>query len=259
MAEVNASGKTAVSVDFKDKSTIIVKGKVSKLDPTSDAFARIPPAPKGEYDLKLTPGRNGFEVDALDPKKPISNDNCYYKVNMEAVIVNNSDYENQRVFPTVTTRIGRGKELSTMADLIVRLGAGKHLKPEMNDFEVAELFSKILDKEPVFKKVPCDWEGYSKEDDRTVFKTMSDFPSDGKGGFVPVGVHNTKNRQREEINAQLKVKEWPVGAKPSNPNAPKGAAKGTIVKKAKPEPLPEPTPEIDTNGSADEETLDLLG
>jgi hypothetical protein len=219
MAQVNTSGTKAVTIDFNDKSTFVAKGKVSKLDPTADSFEQGKPAAMGTYNLKLTAGKDGIQADKIDPEKDFSDDNVYYKANMECVIQDSKDglYDGLRVFPTVTTRLGRGKMLSTMADMIVRCGFGKHLKEEMTDFDVAALFNKVLAKEPVLKGVECDWEGGYKASDgswKNVFKTMTDFPVDPKGGHLAVVMVKDHNRQNQEVKAQLKVKKWPMGAKP---------------------------------------------
>lgn len=224
MAQVNTSGSKAVTIDFKDKSTFanIAKGKVSKLDPTQDSFEQMKPAPKGVYTLKITLGKDGIQADRIDPEKDMADDNVYFKANLECIIQDSEGklYDGSRVFPTVTTRLGRGKELSTMADLIVRLGYGKHIKGEMSDFDVAKVFSAVMDKEPVLKGVECDWEGgYKTEENgrtgwKNVYKTMTDFPPDPKGGHLHIVDFKDHNRQVQEIKAQLKVKKWPLGAKP---------------------------------------------
>ena len=237
----------AQTVDFSDKASAVYKGKVSKLDSTQDSFAFPAPAPKGSYDLKLMLGKNGIEVAPLDDTKEISNDNLYYRANLECEIVNNETWEKNRVFPMVTTRIGRGKDLSTMADLIIRLGYGDKLKPEMDDYTVAKLFDAILKKEPVIKGVECDWQGYSKVEERNVFNTMTDFPKDEKGGYQHMVNRTTKNRDKEEVRAMLKVIKWPLGKK-------KGEEVKKVVKATPKETLPD---ELEVSGG-DDDTLELL-
>jgi len=256
MAQVNENGTQALTVDFTDKSTIIAKGKVSKLDPTADSFSFPKPAPKGSYNLKIMLGQKKIEIAPIDEKKDISDENCYFRANLECVIVDSPEglYDNQRVFPMVSTRLGRGKELSTMADLIIRCGYGKNLKSEMNDYEVAELFNKMVDKEPILKHVECDWEAWSKEDKKTVYHSMTDFPEDGKGGHEHVVQYTTSKRNKEQLTANLKVKKWPTGAKLVEEGKVGKVANKAVKPKAKPEPMPV---EVETAEDNDD-VMDLL-
>lgn len=218
-----------IKIDFNDKSLKVPKGKVSKLDPTEDSFSFAAPPPDGEYDLTLTLSQRGIEARPIDEKQELSEDNVYFLANMECLITNNEDWNNTRVFPVVSSRVGRNKNLSTMADLIIRIVGPSVIKPEMSEFEVAELFNKLMAKTPLMKKVPLQWEGYSSEDKKTIFKGMKEFPEDGKGGYKHQVEYRASNKREETINAQLRVVKWPLGKKPVEDGA--GEKKGSAAPK----------------------------
>ncbi len=206
--DVNAvKGKKteAKVVDPFDAS--LVRGTKSKLDPTEDAWEFSAPPPGGmAYKVQLFPQKDkGFIQDQADPKDA---DSIFYAVNMECRVTEPSEYAGIPVFSTVTTKIGRGKNISTMAGLISRLGY--KLPDEAEPLQLFQMLAKILRKEPI-GEVVLDWRGSyqdSKEKWHNVFNSMKDFPKNEDGEYEHVVMHRTVDGEKVQIRAQLNIKEW---------------------------------------------------
>lgn len=216
MAVIDKSKQTAVHSDaaetkkegerngrtvnlLEDKS--LPSGKKSKLDITEDAWEYSAPPKPGRFSLKLFLAKDGVTCYDDDPNREPS-----YGIAMEAKIVNsaNGEYDNVTVFPRVSTGIARGKNLSTAAGLLVKLGY--KVPSEADDKTIAILVVQALKKEPV-TDVELDWNGYSKLEKREVYKGMLAFPTDEHGEHLHIVEYKTKG-QIEEIRAQLKVVHW---------------------------------------------------
>lgn len=207
-------------VDLSDNS--LKSGVKSKLDPTEDAWSRTAPPPKGDYDIKLfAGGKDAWRQGLIDEN---DEDSIYYSCNLECKIVSeNKEYDGASLFSTVTTRIGRGKHISTMAGLIKK--CGYKVPEEATPLEIARLFKKVLAKEPILRGNECDWEGYSKADSKTIFLSMDDFPEDSEGNKRWRVTRTTKDGSREEIVASLRIKLW-GDSKATNKTQGEGAGTG---------------------------------
>lgn len=228
----NEDKNKPVVVDWSNVNAL-PKGKKSKLDPTEDAWEMSAPPPKGDYDLKLfVSGNSGWTI--LN-REPNDDDTAFYSCNMECRIVSeDKDIDNYPVFGTVTTRIGRGKNISTMAAMIRKCGF--KCPDEATDLEVAQVFRKVLAKEPILHGCELDWQGWSKEDKKVVFMGMDDFPEDSEGNKKFRVVRTANSGVREEIVAQLKVKTWgdaKVGNLKKKGNKEEDSEEDVVIKKDK--------------------------
>lgn len=199
-------GKT---VDPNDTS--LKPGKKSKLDPTQDAWSSSAPPKKDNYRLKLFPAKDGYRVKY---EREDDEDSIYYSVNLECRIVSDEkETDNYPVFSTVTTRIGRGKNISTMAGLMAKGGVNLP-EEEVSELKIFRLMAKWLKKEPVlWAKV--DWKGgYMPGDGKSkyvsLYKSMEDFPEleDGDGYQHVVMVTDKSTGGQAEVRAKVEVKEW---------------------------------------------------
>ena len=257
-----------------------IEGHTAKLDTKVDAWERIAPPAEGRYSLKLFPsegkekcvsinyktGRGGQKV--LENGQPVFES---YSINIESRIVSdNEDSNNVPVFASVSTRIGRGKSISTAAGLLVKLGYGDKLNPdkEYSDKAIAKAVVMALLKEPVIPNNWLDWKyGYRGKDGRwkSVFRTMADFPVDEEGEYIANPTITTDSGSREEVFAKLYVREWGgVGSTQAKPveavvveeeaaPAPKAAPVATPKKKT----TPAPAPPVEELTEQDEEELVL--
>jgi hypothetical protein len=190
-----------------DLDQIKVTGKVSELDPTEDAWEFAAPPPKGVYDIKLYPAKGGWKMANYDKNDPEA---VYFQGALEGRIVSNDpDVNDTVVFIYVSTRIARGKKISTMAGMVAK--AGFKCPPSATDVQIAKLFRQVLKKEPVLKGL-IDWRGAYKDPEGNYVNacnTYADFPTtkDGKGR-EHIFSKQTKEHGVQEIRAQLTVTRW---------------------------------------------------
>jgi hypothetical protein len=238
--------------DFADRSKVVdindkglFTGDVVELNFESDAWAFPAPPPMGLYDLKLFPAKDAFKMVLRDENKGFdAQGNVYYQANLECrIVAPGTEYDNVPVFVTVSSIVGRGKELSSMMG-VVKLTGAKPKKNSLTDLEQAKILNAVLKNEPVIRKVHLDWEGYSKNDKKSVAKSMVDFPKNADGTYQHTYTRVDTNRDKEEITAQLRIKNWVAKDAPivSQPKAPE-----TVRPSAPQASVVEPTVEVDSD------------
>ena len=191
-AEGESKG-TVVDV-LVDKS--LPTGDKVKLDASEDAWEYAAPAPTGRYSLKLFLAKDGVKLYDDDPNRA-----AIYGIAIEAKIVNShgGEFDGSIVFPRVSTAIRRGKNISTAAGLISKLGY--KIPAEADHLTIARLMVQALKKE-------LDWKGWSKTDNRNVCNSMEDFPKDETGNPKWQFEYKTSKSTTEDIKAQLNVVHW---------------------------------------------------
>lgn len=174
-----------------------------KLDLEEDAWAASVLPPHDRYNLRPTLAKNGLIWNPVSEKHAVA----HYAVNLEMRIVSDDlDVHNYPVFMTVTTKLGRGRKISTCAGMIKKLG----FKPpeEMDDKMQAMMLIDALKKEKMVVG-EVDWRASYQEVDgkwKNVCSTMYDFPKEEDGTYrSQFRIHNSKGTP-EEIKAQLQVK-----------------------------------------------------
>ena len=244
-------------IDFKDRSKIVdlndkglFAGEVVELDFASDAWAFPAPPPMGSYDLKLFPAKDAFKVVMRDETKGWdAPNNVYYQANIECrIVAPGQDWDNAPIFVTLNSLCYRGRELSSMMGVVLLTGA-KPKKSSLSDLEQAKILDAVLKREPIIRKVFLDWEGYSKNDKKSVCRSMTDFPKNQDGTYSHSFTRIDAQRDKEEIVAQLRVKQWVAKGDPivSQPKAPVTAA-----------PAPAPIAETVSASGVDSELEGLL-
>jgi hypothetical protein len=180
MADQEKSYKETVVSNWNE---IQLDGELVVLDPTEDAWEYGAPPPKGVYALKLFAAKDGIMMyqDNRDPK--IVN----FSISMEAKVTDDGEYKDAVVFPRVSTKVGRGKHISTAAGLIVKAGFNLP-KDGITPKKLAMMVEALLKKEPIVKG-EIDWQGSYKYQDKkgndayqSVFNSYEEFPPDGQGG-----------------------------------------------------------------------------
>lgn len=204
-------------------------GQKHVIDKDADAWERLsPPVPQranGEwipYKLKLFPSKDGGKRKEIEQGKP---ETSYFTMDLECKVVGTNQEDEEFDGATIycnglnalSTRMGKRREISTMAGLIGKLGFKDQLKNEMTDLDVLKLFSKILKSEPMIW-VKLDWNARSKNDKNNngfpldICTTYRDFPlvdpgDEGLGRQFSFKITNTDGG-KEEVSGYPFVKEW---------------------------------------------------
>ena len=202
--------ETFIDVFSKDAP----QGEARRLDITDPlaAFKSGAPPAKGLYSLRLTPaGQKTFTIHQVDENDETKG--VYYKANLECRVVSeDKEVDNFPVFANVTTRIGRGKDCSTMAALIALAGFSPipKGKAEVSDLEVCQMLSKVMAKEPVLHNTVLDWTAGYFDGKKwiNVCQTMEDFPKLDASTYNHEVQITKANGSRESLRANLRVIEW---------------------------------------------------
>lgn len=200
-------------------------GEKRKHDVSEDAWEYSAPPPAGRYSIKLHPAKDPVII--YDTDRQGNAMNPIYSISIEGEIVNSpgGEYDKVRVFPRVSTAVGRGKNISTAAGLLAKLGFTKALENELEDKSLAVLVMKALMKE-IVTDVEIDWQGYSKEDKRVAYRGMHKFPQDANGQPQHIVEYITKAKVTEDIKASLEVTHWYGKGEASKGPTPVAQAKG---------------------------------
>lgn len=224
-AEDEKKGKTVDLLQEKN----LPEGEKRKHDITEDAWEFSAPPKAQRFSIKIHPAKDPVTLYQDDKDRP-----PIYNIAIEGEIVNstNGEFDKVRVFPRVSTAVGRGKNISTAAGLLVKLGF--KIPEEISDKSLATLVLKALMKEPV-TDVEVDWQGYSKEEKRVVYRGMHRFPQDENGEPMHIVDYKTKSGSIEEIKANLDVTHWyskgeKGSIKDKSASAAAGANGGTAIK-----------------------------
>jgi hypothetical protein len=158
-----------------------LEGKEVELDYSDDPWSFGAPPPWGYYPVKLFLDKDGIKQGLEDQSDPNS---VYFQFNLIAKIVE-GEFEGVPVYTRVSTRIWRGKEISTMGGLLSKMGF-KNLPTKMTPKKLALYMDKALTKEPIVT-AEVDWQGsYPYPDPKNpqknlyqvVFKNYGQFPED---------------------------------------------------------------------------------
>jgi hypothetical protein len=193
----------------EDLKALQLDGEVVSLDLTEDAWEYgAPPPGEAVYTGKLFLDKDGILQGLENEKDPKT---VYFQFNLIVKIVE-GDYEGVPVYSRVSTRIYRGKNISTMAGLIVKLGF--KIPDKLSPKQQALYMQAALKKEPVIK-FEIDWRGAyvyknPKGDDEyeNVFRHYKDFPEDKENPGTRlhvISVTNKHNGGMAEVRAQTQI------------------------------------------------------
>ncbi len=203
-------------------SELTLDGDAVGLDYAEDPFSYAAPPPGEQiYKFKLFPDKEVLKSGLEDPKNPKS---IYIMINMLAKIIE-GEHEGAFVYHSVSTRVFRGRNISTMMGLLVRLLKDPSKLPtNLTPKQQATYFMQLLGKEPVIRG-ELDWQGQYSYVDKSgetkyerVFKSYSAFPNDPEGGKKhEVDVANKYTGGTSTVIARTKITRF-LGA---NEEAPK--------------------------------------
>lgn len=187
------------------------EGEVHKLNASKadDAWDYGAPVPMGLYDLRLGLAKGGLKQNKEDK---------HFNLNLECKVTghDNADYNGQTVFAYVSTKIGRGKEISTAAAILVKLGV--EIPKEATDKQIAMLLVNKMKGEAIIRQNLLDWRATynagTKDNPDWVnqHNTMTDFPilERKENGDIVYNHAPTlvTAKGKQELRAQLFVAEW---------------------------------------------------
>lgn len=182
-------------------------GERVKLDKDEDAWTFSAPPPAGRYSLKVMPAKDFVKLKNIDPED--NTKGIYYSLALECKVLD-KDLTTQlaTVFSYVNTRIGRGKNISTAAGLIGKLGY--KIPDEADDYSVAKLCAQAIKAEKI-AEVELDWQGQYKDDKgeyKNAWKSMQDFPRDAEGNPMHLARFRDSKGNEYDVSARLEVKHW---------------------------------------------------
>jgi hypothetical protein len=189
------------------------EGEVTEVIATEDAFKPLEVPPMGQYDLQLFPStKENYGIQERENSR--SKDFSHYSIPIEARIVNNEEFEDVIIWPTVSTYVSRRRKTCTAIGLMVKAG----VKPEiftgqLTHRKMAQLMIQFLKKTPIIKRNQLDWSaGYQLPDGtwQNVARTMLEFPVDEKTAERIPLLKNVLTRMgtKVELRAQLQVVAW---------------------------------------------------
>jgi hypothetical protein len=192
-----------------DLKALALDGEVVSLDLTEDAWEYgAPPPGETVYPMKLFLDKDGILQGYEDEKNPKT---VYFQFNLICKIVE-GEFEGTPIYTRVNTRIWRGKNISTMAGLIVKLGF--KIPDKLSPKQQALYMQAALKKEPIVKG-EVDWRGaYVYKDPKgedayeNVFRHYRDFPEDKENPGTRlhvVSVTNKHNGGMSEVRAQTQI------------------------------------------------------
>lgn len=206
---VNETNK-GIEIDLEHLASI-PRGAKKKIDPEEDAWASVAPPVHDIYCLKPVIAKKGVKYFKAGTKdgygREIKED--YFNINIEHRIISESDPDVNMiaVFQNLSTKIGRGKAISTAAGFLRKLGL--KVPGEIDDLGVVELLKQALNGERVmFGEV--DWRGSFQDSDgswQNTHSSMSDFPKnpDRAGERLHKVRCTKKNGTPVEVQAQTTV------------------------------------------------------
>lgn len=184
------------TIDINDTS--LPEGKEVEINPDADAWENPQPPPDGIYKFKLFGARNAFQMGKTEDGGDV-----YYQVNLECKLISeNKDLDGRTIFGKVNTLIGQGKEISTMAGLIRKMGPT--VPSKITPKQLLQLFKRVLSKEPSLY-AEGEWAAWDMKKGEWIKRGMKHFPKvEGKNGFH----HVVRDSQGNNISAKWKIVKW---------------------------------------------------
>ncbi len=188
--------KELKTIDINDSS--LPEGKEEKINPNADAWERACPPPDGTYHLKLHEAKIPYQLGETDKGDK------YYVANLECKIIDspNGSYDGVTVFGKVSSYIGVGKEISTMAGLIRKMGPIK-IPEAVSHLAILKLLKKCLAQEPTLW-CEMEWKAWDMPKGEWIKQGMKTFPKLEDGKYK----HIVRDSKGSEVVAKLKPMRW---------------------------------------------------
>jgi hypothetical protein len=213
--------QTTTEVEIKKYGSfkeLQLQGDELVMDYEDDAwgFAAIPPY--GIYDFKWVLDKDGITENYVDKDKKGS---LYYNIHIVGTLKNDKEWEGTQVDVFLSTRIYRGKGLSTAAGFLQKAGLdiqknAQKMNRKITHLFVVELVEKLLSKEPMVK-AELDWRGsYVYGKDPKTGKDLwdnccnryEDFPMGPEGvreSVFTLEPKHARDKMSHEIRGQMRI------------------------------------------------------
>jgi hypothetical protein len=185
--------KELKTIDINDTS--LPEGKEETINPSADAWERACPPPDGVYLVKIHESKIAYQQGKTDDGE------YYYVANIECKIQDNEEWKDVIIFGKVSTYIGAGKEISTMAGLIVKFGV--KVQSNVTHLALVKLLKKVLAKEPKLY-VEGEWKAWDMPANQWIKQGMKTFPKLEAGGFN----HVVRDSKGGTVTAKFKPVKW---------------------------------------------------
>lgn len=239
---------------FKD---LVMTGDDLVMDYTDDAWgvAALPPGGK-VYEFKWVLDKEGITEGFVDKERK---GGLYYNIHLVGTLKNDKEWEGTQVDAYLSTRVQRGKNISTAAGFLTKAGVdiaknAEKMKKRINHVFIVEMIEKFVLREPVVR-AELDWRAayvYGR-DEKTgkdlwedCCRRYEDFPLGENGvresSFVLEAKH-ARDKKSHEIRAQMRVSRF-LSAKEDAParrggavsnGASSGASSGALLVVDEPE------------------------
>lgn len=229
-------------VELTSFKTLQVEGPDYQMDLEEDAWSYGAPPPKGVYEFKWYPVKEGAYKSGYGKKGDASS--FFVQVTIEGHLVNNSEWDGSFAQAYLSSRVGRGKTVSQLVGFLIAGGQKglidklqkQHKNNPKTQGEIAEL---LLKKEPVIR-AEIDWRGaYSMKDPKggekdvwvNVANKYEEFPLDPEDKTKRVHIYTTtgKDGLPKEIRAQVRVTRFLQKGEVYNPGKSVTVGAGGVV------------------------------
>lgn len=200
-----------IMIDFENLSSVPT-GPTRVVNVEEDAWDTAAPPPHDIYCLKPHIAKNGGKILLAGTKDSYGNiiKENYFTLNIEHRIISESDPDVHMipVFQNLSSKFGRGKNISTAIGFLRKLGI--KVPSPIDDKTLLELLKQALSSERIlFGEV--DWRGSYQDSDgswQNTHSSMSDFPKhpERKGEWLHKVRVTKKNGTPAEVQAQTTVK-----------------------------------------------------
>lgn len=182
------------AIDINDTS--LPEGATENINPDADAWERACPPPDGTYKVAIFEAKVPYQQGKTDDGQ------IYYVANLETKIIENEEWKNIRIFAKVSTYIGAGKEISTMAGLIRKFGV--KVAPTVTHLGVVKLLKKCLAQEPKLF-VEGEWKVWDMKKEEWLKQGMKNFPKSEDGKHH---IHIIRDSGGNQVAAKFKPVRW---------------------------------------------------
>jgi hypothetical protein len=182
------------SIDLNDSS--LPEGKEYDINPQADAWERACPPPDGILLVQLFEARQPYQTGKTDDGE------VFYKASLQCKIQTEGEYHNTFIFPSLTTLISPGKEISTVVGLMAKAGL-KNIPSKITPKKSMEMLRKVISMAP---SLYCEgeWAAWDNNKKEWIKRGMKNFPRLDNGGYN----HLVRDSKGVQVAAKFKVTRW---------------------------------------------------
>lgn len=185
-------------IDINDQSLQSQIEEQVEMDPEADAFSFPAPPPDGVYEVRMQPSDQGWE---RRYSKKLNKH--YLQIGLELRIVDpGGEFDDKPIFDNASDIVMQGTRICRIAGILKALGEA--IPSKTTNIELCRKFEEVLATNPSLR-IKTRWEGYSKDQEKTVKRGMASFPKNAEG--KPLHVFEDPNT-KEEITANVRIQRY---------------------------------------------------